>query len=64
MVSLLEYLAWAPEALVVSDAPQTQSVQVGSVLRARPIHRFEGSRPWGGDYAYSILLGLGEKLGE
>ena len=26
---------------------------------ARPIQRFEGSRPWGGDYAYSIVLGLG-----
>jgi hypothetical protein len=31
---------------------------------ARPIHRFEGSRPWGVDYGYSIVLGLREKLGE
>ena len=36
----------------------------GRRREARPIQRFEGSRPWGGDYAYSIALGLGEKLGE
>ena len=34
------------------------------MLGARSIQRFEGSRPWGGDYAYSFMLGLGEMLGE
>ena len=53
-----------PETLVLYRMRPTVSVQVGSVLRARPIQRFEGSRPWGGDYGYSIVLGLGEKLGE
>src|SRR6516162_9228736 len=54
----------ARNASAVSDAPHSRSAQVGSVLGARSIQRFEGSRPWGGDYAYSIMLGLGEKLGE
>ena len=54
----------SPNASAVSDAPHSRSAQVGSVLGARSIQRFEGSRPWGGDYAYSIMLGLGEKLGE
>jgi hypothetical protein len=34
-------------------------VQVGWVLRgARPMQPFEGSRPEGGDYAYSIGVGV------
>ena len=37
-----------PETLVLYRMRPTVSVQVGSVLRARPIQRFEGSRPWGG----------------
>jgi hypothetical protein len=32
-------------------------VQVGSVRGARPIQPFEGSRPWGGIYAYSMGVG-------
>ena len=34
------------------------SVQVGSIGGARPIQPFEGSRPWGGIYAYSIGVGV------
>ena len=32
------------------------------MLRGGSIQRFEGSRLWGGDYAYSIVLGLGDVL--
>src|SRR5664280_1112444 len=49
----------------VSDAPEGKCAgEPGRSGGARPIQRFEGSRPWGGDYAYSIVLGLGERLGE
>ena len=49
----------------VSDAPDSKCAgEPGRFGGARPIQRFEGSRPWGGDYAYSIVLGLGKKLGE
>jgi len=47
-------------ASAVSDAPRSE----GAGRLRVSVQLFEGSRPWGGDYVYSIVLGLGEKLGE
>src|SRR5271166_5749715 len=50
-------LSWQ-ETLVLYRMRPTVSAQVSrEVGRARPIQRFEGSRPWGGVYAYSMVLG-------
>ena len=54
-----------PETLVLYRTRPTVSVQVGpGAGGARPIQLFEGSRPWVGTYAYSMGLGLGERLRE
>jgi hypothetical protein len=51
-------------ASAVSDAPHL-SVQVDpGAGGARAIQPFEGSRPEGGDYAYSMVLGWVERLRE
>ena len=43
----------------VSDAPEGKGAgEPGRSGGARPIQRFERSRPWGGDYAYSIVFGV------
>src|SRR5271169_4020774 len=42
----------------VSDAPDSKCEGRVGDAGARPIQRFEGSRPWGGVYAYSMVLGL------
>ena len=48
----------------VSDAPRSEYAgRLGAAGRVR-YSGLKGAAPWGGDYAYSIVLGLGEKLGE
>jgi hypothetical protein len=45
-------------ASAVSDAPHYKSAgRFGTSCGARPIQLFEGSRPWGGIYANSMVLG-------
>ena len=41
----------ARNASAVSGAPVMRATGFGTSCRARPIQLFEGSRPWGGNYA-------------
>ena len=57
------FVSLSSNASAASDAPDYRA-QVGTpgLCGARPIQLFEGSRPWGGIYANSIVVGLREGL--
>ena len=62
---VLRGLSGRKAARLPGDAPHSKKAgRFGTSCGARPIQLFEGSRPWGGIYANSMVLGLGKRLRE